>query len=258
LPISKSGQPFVPPRPRLSTAHEQALYAARLLSPNLVDYFTKPVPPPPPFPATPGKIPSTDNPYAVPAALEAAAWLLSGLDGGIVGPLESAAAAAERSAAETALQSAKSTAGVPALTRAGERIVTGPYGRLRGTLPPGFQANHLNQNAVYEGIIPEEEGLSVATKGNIITEPGTPHYNYHRLLEQFWDQFRKGGSLESKRPTNAEYGDAVRRALIASGFSPAQASDLVAQAAAQRAEYGLIESAFVPRVPRAIWSYRRN
>jgi hypothetical protein len=39
------------------------------LSPNLVDYYTKPLPPPPPFPSTPGKIPSVDsNPYA-PGAL---------------------------------------------------------------------------------------------------------------------------------------------------------------------------------------------
>jgi len=82
LPLSKSGQPFVPPRPQLSTAYEQALYAARLLSPNLVDYFTKTPPPPPPFPTTPGKIPSLDNPYAVPAALEAVTWLLAGLDAG--------------------------------------------------------------------------------------------------------------------------------------------------------------------------------
>jgi hypothetical protein len=69
LPISKSSQPIVPPRPQLATAQEQALYAARLLSPNLVDYFTKTPPPPPPFPSTPGKIPSADsNPYA-PGAL---------------------------------------------------------------------------------------------------------------------------------------------------------------------------------------------
>jgi hypothetical protein len=90
-------------------------------------------------------------------------------------------------------------------------------------------------------------------RGDIITEPGTPHYNYHRSLEQFWDQYRKGGNLEYTMPTNAEYGEAVRRALIASGFSDTQASDLAAQAAAQRAAYKLSESAAVPLIPGAIW-----
>jgi hypothetical protein len=79
-----------------------------------------------------------------------------------------------------------------------------------------------------------------------------------RSLEQFWDQYRAGGSLESERPTNADYGEAVRRALIASGLSPEQASDLVGQAAAQRAAYGLSDSAAVPHIPPPIWRRRRN
>jgi hypothetical protein len=79
-----------------------------------------------------------------------------------------------------------------------------------------------------------------------------------RSLEQFWDQYRAGGSLESERPTNADYGEAVRRALIASGVSPEQASDLVGQAAAQRAAYGLSDSAAVPHIPPPIWRRRRN
>jgi hypothetical protein len=263
LPLSKSGAPFVSPAPQLSIAPPsiepmQWLDLARFLSPNLVDYFTKTPPPSPPFPSTPGKIPSEDNPYAAGAAFEAATWLLSGLERGIVGPLGRVANAVEKSAAEAALQAARTATDAPALTRVAERIVTGPYGKLRGTLLPGFQANHLNQNAVYEGIIPENEGLSLAMRGNIITEPGTPHHNYHRSLEQFWDQYRSGGSLEREMPTNADYGEAVRRALIAAGSSPAQASDFAGQAAAQRAAYKLSESAAVPRVPAAIWRRRRD
>jgi hypothetical protein len=166
------------------------------------------------------------NPYAVPAALEAATWLLGGLDGAAIGPVRGVAGAVERGAAEAALQAAKAAADSPALTQAAKQIVMGRYGKLSGTLPAGFQANHLNQNAVYGSLIPEKEGLSVAMEGNIITQPGSPHYNYHRSLEQFWDQYRPGGSLQFRMPTNAEYGEASRRALIASGFSPAQASDL--------------------------------
>jgi hypothetical protein len=248
LPLSKSGQPTFPPRPQLSTSHEQALYAAHLLSPNLVDYFTKEIPPPPPFPATPGKIPSLNNPYAVGAALEAVTWFLpeARLGGAVAGGVE-------RGAAEAALQAVKSAADSPALTQAVEQIVTGRYGDLRGTLPPGFQANHLNQHRVYGGVIPRNEGLSVAMRGDVLTEPGTPHYNFHRSLEQFWEPCRKGGSLQSSKPTNAEYGEAMRRALVASGFSDAQVSNLAAQAAAQRVAGGLSESEAVPLIPGPIW-----
>src|SRR5690606_29550214 len=63
-------------------------------------------------------------------------------------------------------------------------VRTGRYGdlasELRGT---GQQANHLNQNAAFKSIIPEEEGLSHALRGNAFTEPGTPHFEFHRSLE---------------------------------------------------------------------------
>jgi hypothetical protein len=73
LPLSKSGAPYVAPygAPALPLSFEppQWLDVARFLSPNIVDYFTKTPPPAPPFPPTPGKIPSEDsNPYA-PGAL---------------------------------------------------------------------------------------------------------------------------------------------------------------------------------------------
>jgi hypothetical protein len=258
LPISKSGATVVSPPPQLSITPQQGLDIAHLVSPNLVDYFTKSLPPAPPLSSTPGKIPSADNPYALGAAFEAATWLLAPLERGIVGPLEGVESAVERRVTGTALDPPKGAIAVPASTQATEQIVTGPYGKLSGTLPPGFQANHLNQNGVYGDFIPKNEGLSVAMRGDIIAEPGTPHHNYHRSLEQFWEQYRDGSSLEFKMPTNAEYGEAVKQALIASGLSPAQALDLAEQAAAQRVAYGLSESAAVPRIPRAIWPRRRS
>src|SRR5208337_5291756 len=109
-----------------------------------------------------------------------------------------------------------------------------PYGELRGTLPEGIQANHLNQNAVFESVIPQNEGLSVPLEGNTITEPGTPHYNFHQTLEQFWEPYRRGGELYGQVPTNAQYGEALHNALQAAGYSPAQAADLANQAATQR------------------------
>jgi hypothetical protein len=176
----------------------------------------------------------------------------------MVGPLEAAGSALGRSVPETALRATRVATEAPALPRAAEQIVTGPYGKLSGTLPPGFQAHHLNQNAVYRKFIPRTKGLSVGIRGNILTEPGTPHYIYHRSMEQFWDQYRDGGSLEFTMPTNAEYAEASRRALIASGLSPQQASEVAARAAAQRTASGLSESAPVPEIPIAIWRRRRN
>jgi hypothetical protein len=67
-----------------------------------------------------------------------------------------------------------------------------------------------------------------------------------------WNRYRKDGDLYGKTPTNAEYGEAAQQALQASGFSPRDASYLAGRAASQRAEYGLLESDPVPRIPRAI------
>jgi hypothetical protein len=252
LPLSKSGVPYVSPSvsAQLSFEPPQWLDVARLLAPNIVDYLTKPPPPTPPFPPTPGKIPSEDNPYASRAAIEAATWLL-GFEGAIAGSLGRAATgAAERGAAEIA---AKVAAEASALTRAGEGIVTGPYGKLSGKLPEGWQAHHLNQNAVYGRVIPRKEGLSLGMKGNAFSDQGTQHYAAHEWLEQqLWSQYRPGGSLYFAKPTNANYGEALRDSLVAGNYSPEQASDLAAQAAAQRAEYGLSETEYVPRIPRRL------
>lgn len=126
---------------------------------------------------------------------------------------------------------------------------TGPYGTLRNELPAGEQANHLNQNAAFRSVIPENDGLAVGMRGNAITEAGSPHYNFHQSLEQFWNQFRRGGPRFNQTPTNAEYGQALQQALEAGGFSSAEAQHLAAQAAQQRAAYGLLETAPVPRIP---------
>jgi hypothetical protein len=253
LPLSKSGVPYVSPSvsPQLSFEPPQWLDVARLLAPNIIDYLTKPPPPTPPFPPTPGKIPSEDNPYAPRAAIEAATWLPLGFEFAIAGSLGRAAAGATRKgAAEIA---AKVAAEAPALTRAGEGIVMGPYGKLKGKLPEGWQAHHLNQDAVYGRVIPRKEGLSLGMKGNAFSDQGTQHYDAHKWLEeQFWSQYRRGGSLYPSRPSNANYGEGLRGSLIAGDYSPAQASELAARAAAQRADYGLSETAPVPRIPRRL------
>jgi hypothetical protein len=76
LPRAKSGAPYAPwnfspaPPPSLRPTQWPGV-VARLLAPNLIDYYTKSPPAPPPFPSSPAKIPSIDsNPYAPGALLD--------------------------------------------------------------------------------------------------------------------------------------------------------------------------------------------
>jgi hypothetical protein len=88
-------------------------------------------------------------------------------------------------------------------------------------------------------------------RGNAIFEPDTPHYKFHQVLEGFWDQFRTG-TRKGTRPTNAEYGNALWKALRYAGFSTEETANLVGQAAKQRIAAGLIETEPVPRIPKRI------
>jgi hypothetical protein len=147
------------------------------------------------------------------------------------------------------------------LSKAGQSVVncvtrlfrrapkTGPYKDLAKQLPKGEQANHLNQDAAFKDVIPTDEGLAVGMRGDAIRDPGTPHYEFHKILEKFWNQFRKGGSNAGTKPTNAQYDDALREALEGSGLSGHEAAKVAAEAARQRASYGLDPSDLVPRVP---------
>ena len=73
-----------------------------------------------------------------------------------------------------------------------------------------------------------------------------------RILCRPWNQFRRGGARVGQTPTNAEYGAALEASLRAGGLSPAEAASVAAQAAQQRAAYGLAPNAPVPRIPGRI------
>jgi hypothetical protein len=186
---------------------------------------------------------------------ELATWIPAVLERIAAVPLVGAAGIAEKAATDAAVQVAKAAVERASTPSTLERLpvhVNVGHGKLSGNLPAGWQAHHLNQNRAHGDNIARNEGISVPMRGNIFTEPGTPHYIFHRSLEQFWDQYRRG-SLIYSMPTNAEYGEAVRRAFIESGLSADEASDLAAQGAAQRIAAGLSESAKVPRIPGPIW-----
>jgi hypothetical protein len=127
------------------------------------------------------------------------------------------------------------------------RVAT--YGEMSGTLGDGMQANHLNQNAAYGGVIPKDQGVATPMEGNAITDIGSTHYEFHQAMEKFWAPYRSGGARFGATPTNFEYGNALENALVQGGYSEEEAGFLAAQAAAQRQAYGLGQMDAVPRVP---------
>jgi RHS repeat-associated protein len=133
----------------------------------------------------------------------------------------------------------------------GIRPNVGLYEDVAGAVP-GLQANHINQNAAFGSVIPGSKGAAVGMRGNAFTEIGSPHYEFHRSLESFWDNFRPGGTRYGSRPTCGEYDTAVREALASSGFDSGTVSALADFAATNRSDYGLLDNSLVPRVPGRI------
>jgi len=123
------------------------------------------------------------------------------------------------------------------------------YKEYKGKLPEGFQANHLNQDAAFKSKISSSEGVAVPLEGNVFTDAGSPHYKFHRVLEDFWDQFRDDGPRKGELPTNAEYDTALRRALKEAGFDEAEVQRLGDKARQQRLDYGLKDLDKVPNRP---------
>lgn len=127
--------------------------------------------------------------------------------------------------------------------------------QLRGS---GQQAHHLNQVAAYGAHIPRDDGLAVGLRGNAFSGVGTPHYDFHASLEDFWQQYRTGGAASTTKPTNAEYDAALRTALQGAGLSRWQAGQLADRAAAERAQFpDLAPDEEVPRIPRRTGQSRR-
>lgn len=169
---------------------------------------------------------------------------------GAVGEFAAILFAGSKIAKAGAVLSKAEAAVVRTVTADSEAIKMGAYGKLTGELKgTGLQANHLNQNAAFRDIIPHDEGLANAMRGNAFTETGSPHYEFHSSLEEFWSPYRKGGDLFGKVPTNDQYGIALERALAQSGYTLSEASSVAGRAAAQRASYGLQPTAAVPRIP---------
>ncbi|TCS37743.1 hypothetical protein EDC30_10335 [Paucimonas lemoignei] len=133
----------------------------------------------------------------------------------------------------------------------GPSIEIAPYGEMVKT--PGIgQAHHLNQDAVFKSVIKTNDGLAIRLEGNAFTEIGSPHYNAHRSLERFYNQFRKGGEFYGEVPTNLQYSKALLNSLQEAGLARQQALEAVRASIGQRVNAGQLGGLEIPRIPNRI------
>ena len=123
-----------------------------------------------------------------------------------------------------------------------------PYSELKKNQNIVGQAHHINQNAAYGSVIPQQDGVSVKLLGNIFKDPDAQHTIVHRELEKFWDQYR--GS--KTKPTNMQYTYAVYKALVAADIDSKDAMEITRASIQQRVHYGLVGGETVPKVPNKI------
>ena len=132
-----------------------------------------------------------------------------------------------------------------------EDLLIDAYRIVKLSSVPG-QAHHLNQDAAFREVISHGEGVALKLRGNAFTEIGSPHYEAHRSLENFWNQFRRGGSRARQRPTNLEYSRALLDSLRQAGLSPRQSKRAVRASIRQRVRAGQLGGVLLPRVPGRI------
>ncbi|CAM3682380.1 RHS repeat-associated core domain-containing protein [Yersinia entomophaga] len=133
----------------------------------------------------------------------------------------------------------------------GDDAILGPHETLKNDTRPG-QSHHLNQDAAFRDVIPTNSGAAIKLEGNAFTQPGTPHYEAHKSLEQFWNQYRRGGALSGQRPTNLQYTQALKHSLESAGLSANQVNQAVRSSIQNRIQYGLLGGQKVPRIPGRI------
>ncbi|MFD3260886.1 hypothetical protein ACE3MQ_20025 [Paenibacillus lentus] len=138
-----------------------------------------------------------------------------------------------------------------------DKIVVDEYGKLKKDKSIKGQAHHLNQDAAFRSVIPKNKGLAIKLEGNAFKDVGTPHFNAHKSLEEFWSQFRKGGTRYKEKPTCGEYTKALYQSLQDAGLSKENAFYAVREAIKQRRAFGLTADMPVPRIPGPMNSLKK-
>ena len=133
----------------------------------------------------------------------------------------------------------------------GLKVRVGNHGHLR-KIKDGQQSHHLNQDAAFRSKIPREEGAAIKLKGNAFRDIGSDHYNVHKELEKFWDQYRRGGSKFGQVPTIGEYNKALENSLKQTSMSPQERCKALSSAKRNQRRYCLTEDDLVPRIPERI------
>ncbi|HHX2516567.1 TPA: RHS repeat-associated core domain-containing protein, partial [Neisseria subflava] len=133
----------------------------------------------------------------------------------------------------------------------GLKVRVGNHGYLR-KIKDGQQSHHLNQDAAFRSKIPREEGAAIKLKGNAFRDIGSDHYNVHKELEKFWDQYRRGGSKFGQVPTIGEYNKALENSLKQTSMSPQERCKALSSAKRNQRRYCLTEDDLVPRIPERI------
>jgi len=128
----------------------------------------------------------------------------------------------------------------------------GSYGELSGNLPQGVQANHLYQNASVKSIIPQRQGPAVGLAGDGFWDYNTPHFNFHTSMENFWNPYREGMPLFRRRPTFAQYDEAMAKALAAANCSEGDIVRILNYARQIRELRGIKPERRVPNIPRPL------
>ena len=126
------------------------------------------------------------------------------------------------------------------------------HGTLKNNKDIPGQSHHLNQDAAFRDVIPREEGMAIKLEGNIFTDIGSPHYNAHKSMEEFWSKYRKAGELYGSQPQMVEYNKALYEALQNTGLSKEQSIQAMREAVKQQLDYGLSSKMDVPRIPGKI------
>ena len=133
------------------------------------------------------------------------------------------------------------------------------YAKLRAELKENGdtrQAHHVSQDAAFGKDIPKNEGMAVPLEGNVFTDPGSPHYNAHKTLEEFWDNYRKGGKYEGTYPTVGQYNKAAYDSLISAGFEKNEAADIIVSAYKQQRQKGYTNTSKIRKIPRKIYGMK--
>ncbi len=124
------------------------------------------------------------------------------------------------------------------------------YNMTHGQKVPGEQAHHLSQNAAFKQYIPKDEGMSIGVKGNAFKDKGSEHYDVHKSMETFWNDYRKGGSKYGQNPTVGQYNRAMYDSLVYARFTNSTAAYAQYRASAQQKQYGLNNSTKLMYIPR--------